>query len=99
MMIDPVAPVASRISRRLPTTRTVLPVGIAIDCPAITQASGVSGIEVYAVHSIEFVVSIVWVVNVTGPWGGSTQTLTYVPAQIGGTLPSRLPPSMIRGSL
>src|SRR5215510_12239683 len=43
---------AIRISRLGPFAVTTLPVGIVIDCAAITQAS-TAGVAVYAVHSVD----------------------------------------------
>jgi len=68
-------PVANRTSWRLPTTLVVMPPGRVIEWPVITQASELLGIDWYAAHSGEFVVSI-FDGNVTSAWGGSTQTLT-----------------------
>src|ERR1044071_1137475 len=63
-----------------PFTVTVLPVGIVIDWPAITQASP-GGVGVYDGHSVEAPVLIFWVISVSDDSGGGTQMCWNVPRQ------------------
>jgi hypothetical protein len=93
-----IEPVANRTSWRFPTTLVVDPLGTVIDRPVITHASELLGVDLYAAHSGEFVVSI-FGGRVMSDGGGSTQTLTYEPSQTAATLPSSGALSMIGGAL